>query len=77
MLGFYKGITASYFGISETIIHFVVYEYIKSKLLEVQSKSKSDAELSATVPKLNFVEYMAAAAASKSFASTIAYPHGQ
>jgi len=32
--GFYKGITASYFGISETIIHFVIYEYIKSKLRE-------------------------------------------
>lgn len=31
--GFYKGITASYFGISETVIHFVIYEAIKSKLV--------------------------------------------
>lgn len=31
--GFYKGITASYFGISETVIHFVIYEAIKRKLV--------------------------------------------
>lgn len=30
---FYKGITASYFGICETMIHFVIYEFIKSKLV--------------------------------------------
>lgn len=33
MLGFYKGITASYFGISETVIHFVIYEALKAKLV--------------------------------------------
>lgn len=31
--GFYRGITASYYGISETVIHFVVYEFIKAKLI--------------------------------------------
>lgn len=31
--GFYKGITASYFGISETVVHFVIYEYLKRKLV--------------------------------------------
>uniref|UniRef100_A0AAG5CVR7 Mitochondrial carrier protein n=1 Tax=Anopheles atroparvus TaxID=41427 RepID=A0AAG5CVR7_ANOAO len=30
--GFYKGITASYVGISETVIHFVIYEALKKKL---------------------------------------------
>lgn len=30
---FYKGITASYFGICETMVHFVIYEFIKSKLV--------------------------------------------
>lgn len=30
---FYKGITASYFGICETVVHFVIYEFIKSKLV--------------------------------------------
>lgn len=36
ILGFYKGITASYFGISETVIHFVIYEAIKAKLVSNQ-----------------------------------------
>lgn len=31
--GFYKGITASYFGISETVVHFVIYETLKRKLV--------------------------------------------
>ncbi|GFO09988.1 solute carrier family 25 member 36 [Plakobranchus ocellatus] len=30
--GFYKGISASYFGVSETVIHLVIYETIKSYL---------------------------------------------
>lgn len=34
-LGFYKGITASYFGISETVIHFVIYEAIKAKIVSL------------------------------------------
>ena len=39
--GFYKGITASYFGISETIIHFVIYEFIKSKWFHVNQNSST------------------------------------
>lgn len=31
--GFYKGITASYFGVSETVIHFVIYEALKAKMV--------------------------------------------
>lgn len=33
--GFYKGITASYFGISETVVHFVIYEALKKKLVSL------------------------------------------
>lgn len=33
IIGFYKGITASYVGISETVIHFVIYEAIKAKIV--------------------------------------------
>lgn len=76
IVGFYKGITASYFGISETIIHFVIYEFIKLKLAELESNTRntSSDELG-TETKLNFFQYMAAAATSKTFASIIAYPH--
>lgn len=35
-LGFYKGISASYFGISETVIHFVIYEALKAKLVSLE-----------------------------------------
>ena len=34
IVGFYKGLTASYYGISETVIHFVIYEAVKAKLQE-------------------------------------------
>lgn len=36
LIGFYKGITASYVGISETVIHFVIYEALKSKIVSEQ-----------------------------------------
>lgn len=30
--GFWKGVTASYWGISETVIHFVIYEFLKKQV---------------------------------------------
>ncbi|XP_017493086.1 PREDICTED: solute carrier family 25 member 36-like [Rhagoletis zephyria] len=69
--GFYKGITASYYGIVETMIHFVVYEFFKEKLAEIQDNGANNNNKT----RLNIFHYMAAAAASKSFASLIAYPH--
>lgn len=33
--GFYKGITASYAGISETVVHFVIYEALKAKIVSI------------------------------------------
>lgn len=38
--GFYKGITASYVGISETVIHFVIYEALKAKLVSRRSRQR-------------------------------------
>ncbi|XP_017954115.1 mitochondrial carrier protein Rim2 isoform X1 [Drosophila navojoa] len=67
---FYKGITASYFGICETMVHFVIYEFIKSKLLEQRNQRHSDTKTSR-----DFVEFMMAGAVSKTIASCIAYPH--
>jgi solute carrier family 25 protein 33/36 len=73
-LGFYKGITASYVGISETIIHFVIYEFLKGKLQEMNQKPDSmDSETGVSY----FVKFMIAGATSKTFASVVAYPHGQ
>ncbi|KAL7286504.1 hypothetical protein TKK_0019240 [Trichogramma kaykai] len=72
IMGFYKGIIASYFGISETVVHFVIYEAIKAWLMTQHAQiSPSDGS------KLSrdFVEFMAAGALSKTVASCIAYPH--
>lgn len=68
----------SYFGISETIIHFVIYEYLKTKLRERSERNSlkdghsPDDSQSAYI----LLESMIAAASSKTFASVIAYPHG-
>lgn len=40
IMGFYKGITASYVGISETVIHFVIYEALKSKIVSPSHQSR-------------------------------------
>ncbi|KAI5750094.1 hypothetical protein M8J76_012761 [Diaphorina citri] len=69
--GFYKGITASYFGITETIIHFVIYEAIKAKLMAVRAHQSLDGDKKTR----DFVEFMMAGAVSKTCASCIAYPH--
>uniref|UniRef100_A0A1B0DGW2 Mitochondrial carrier protein n=1 Tax=Phlebotomus papatasi TaxID=29031 RepID=A0A1B0DGW2_PHLPP len=68
--GFYKGITASYFGISETVIHFVIYEALKRKLIELRTAHPTEAKTSR-----DFVEFMLAGAISKTIASCVAYPH--
>lgn len=73
IIGFYKGITASYFGISETIIHFVIYEFIKAKLHE--RRPKNAAYQSERKSSRDFLEFMFAGAVSKTCASCIAYPH--
>lgn len=74
LVGFYKGITASYFGISETIIHFVIYEFIKAQLRQ-RKESSRDSYNPDVKSTRDFVQFMAAGAVSKTCASTLAYPH--
>lgn len=73
--GFYRGMSASYAGISETVIHFVIYESIKRKLLESKAHTSMDEEEEAVKDASDFVGMMLAAATSKTCATTIAYPH--
>ncbi|XP_012282553.1 solute carrier family 25 member 36-A [Orussus abietinus] len=74
-LGFYKGIVASYVGISETVVHFVIYEATKSWLSAHRVRTvRNPEEMNLKQPR-DFGEFMAAAAFSKSVASCIAYPH--
>jgi len=62
---FYRGLTASYAGISETVLNFVIYEHLKAKL----RISRGDPS------KFNLLDYIGASLISKSIASVIAYPH--
>ncbi|XP_011051031.1 PREDICTED: solute carrier family 25 member 36-A-like, partial [Acromyrmex echinatior] len=51
ILGFYKGIVASYIGISETVIHFVIYEAVKAWLATHRSRA------SQTDDRKNIINY--------------------
>uniref|UniRef100_A0A8C8I264 Solute carrier family 25 member 36-A n=1 Tax=Oncorhynchus tshawytscha TaxID=74940 RepID=A0A8C8I264_ONCTS len=73
--GFYRGMSASYAGISETVIHFVIYESIKRRILEAKATQHMDEESSKDAS--DFVGMMLAAATSKTCATSIAYPHGE
>uniref|UniRef100_A0A2K6UUD7 Solute carrier family 25 member 36 n=1 Tax=Saimiri boliviensis boliviensis TaxID=39432 RepID=A0A2K6UUD7_SAIBB len=73
--GFYRGMSASYAGISETVIHFVIYESIKQKLLECKTASTMENDEESVREASDFVGMMLAAATSKTCATTIAYPH--
>ncbi|KAF2893501.1 hypothetical protein ILUMI_12683 [Ignelater luminosus] len=70
--GFYKGITASYMGISETIVHFVIYEAVKAKLIEHRVRNMQEYD---TKNYRDFLEFMVAGGLSKTIASCLAYPH--
>lgn len=65
--GFYKGITASYYGMAETVIHFVIYEAIKARLQERYSGDSTN--------WTDFLRCMVAGATSKTIATCVAYPH--
>ena len=71
--GFYRGITASYMGISETMMHFVIYEQLKKLILtrnkELEGRSSDQKTAN------DFFMFMFAAACSKTTASAICYPH--
>lgn len=56
-------------GISETIVHFVIYEAIKAQLIAHRARNPNDKD------SVDFLEFMMAGAVSKTVASCIAYPH--
>jgi len=70
IFGFWKGLTASWWGISETVIHFVIYEFLKKSLAEHQNKKKDE-----NMTLLDFIGSMACGATSKTCATCVAYPH--
>jgi len=72
-IGFYKGITASYFGITETAINFVLYECIKSNLARL--RQRTDDTNAPKSPGNESIDFVIAGAISKTVACCLAYPH--
>ena len=75
--GFYKGLSASYYGVSETVLHLVVYEAVKAHLVQAHSASASVKDTGNHMHTTDFFKFMLAGAISKSFATCVAYPHGE
>ncbi|CAF0850877.1 unnamed protein product [Brachionus calyciflorus] len=65
-LGFYKGISASYFGVCESALYFVVYEKLKSISTNYNQNTSDSICLTA---------YFTSAGFSKTLAALICYPH--
>ncbi|KAL7465394.1 hypothetical protein ACHAXS_005716 [Conticribra weissflogii] len=72
--GFYKGLSASYWGCAEGCIQFMIYEQIKTKLLTRQNRIR---EMNGLHPsdKLPKLVYFFSAAIAKGTASIVTYPH--
>jgi len=72
--GFWKGLTASWWGISETMIHFVIYEYLK-KYLATRQERERGRRRSDERSAVDFIGFMVCGATSKTCATCVAYPH--
>jgi solute carrier family 25, member 33/36 len=79
--GFFKGLSASYWGVTEGALHFVVYERIKSRIIaENRAKVARGDYLNSKSPtqrpeELTPFQYLTAAALAKFIASSATYPH--
>jgi solute carrier family 25 protein 33/36 len=72
--GFYKGITASYWGCAEGAMQFLIYEQVKTRLLERKNTERHNEGLPPT-RELSKASYFWAAAGAKLLASISTYPH--
>lgn len=75
MRGFYRGLTASYAGISETMICFLIYETLKKKIAQQHFNPPNGRTGEQEKGASDFLALMMAAAFSKGCASCVAYPH--
>jgi len=74
--GFYKGLGASYIGLSESSIQFALYEKFKAKRLAAKMKQlPTHPSLDTKPPTLTQTEYVLFAGLAKLVASVVTYPH--
>lgn len=68
VVGLYKGLAASYIGVGESTLQWVIYEKLKQRI-----DAKSVSTSGVVTPK--WFDYFTAAAGAKLVAAVIAYPH--
>ena len=71
--GFWRGVSASAYGISETVLHFVIYDNLKQQWLDSQLTSGAVRGNERTVR--DFLALMLCGGVSKTVATSLAYPH--
>ena len=80
--GLWKGVTASYYGICETMIHWMVYEYLKKELAEYKARRMAAEGVAGAggggggLSGIDMFGLMGCGACSRLCATAIAYPHG-
>ena len=72
--GFYKGISASYWGCAEGAVQFMIYEQIKTRIFNRMNRQRAMEGLE-PVDNLPKLVYFCSAAIAKGTASIITYPH--
>ncbi|KRX98693.1 Solute carrier family 25 member 36-A, partial [Trichinella pseudospiralis] len=69
--GFLKGVTASYAGLSETILHFVIYEELRSFYMTYNQSTDNEVKQ----PSLNLPLMMLFGGVARFCATAVTYPH--
>jgi len=77
--GFYKGVSASYWGCTEGALQFVIYEQLKTRVTKWKRQQQQNDGTTTTNDDTNIeltkLEYFISAALSKGLASVLTYPH--
>ncbi|KAK9766676.1 Pyrimidine nucleotide transporter, mitochondrial, variant 2 [Basidiobolus ranarum] len=75
VLGLYRGVSASYLGVAEGTLQWVVYEKLKS-IIHQRRRAGNDENASTENKSFgDWLEYFAAAGTAKLFAAVVTYPH--
>jgi hypothetical protein len=74
--GLYRGLSASYLGVTESTLHWVLYEQMKTQLKKRQERFLSDGKPNSLCDQaLDLGGRIGAAGSSKLFAIMVTYPH--
>jgi len=79
MLAFYRGLSASYLGVGETAIQFMLYGYLKDEIVAYEQRSltlrNATSDQEAVSAAFSGRHALLAGALSKLIASAATYPH--